>query len=99
MSIRADGATPSWAGPRVRYTIVVLKNITITLSENAARWARKKAAKENISVSKLVGRMVEHQMRMSDEYWRAYDRWKNIGPIEGVNAARRLTRDQAHDRC
>ena len=80
------------------YTKLVLKNVTITMSEDAARWARKKAADENISVSKLVGKMVESQMRMSDEYWRSYDRWKKVGSIKGVDAAGRLRRDQAHER-
>jgi hypothetical protein len=76
----------------------VLKNITITVSEEAAKWARKKAAEENTSVSKLVGRMLESQMRTSDDYWRAYERWKKIGTIKGLNAAGRLSREQAHER-
>ena len=80
------------------YTEFVLKNITITVSEEAAKWARKKAAEENTSVSKLVGRMLESQMRTSDDYWRAYDRWKKIGTIKGINAAGRLSREQAHER-
>ncbi len=45
--------------------------MTITVSEEVARWARKKAAEENTPVSKLVGGMLENQMRASDEYWRA----------------------------
>ncbi len=80
------------------YTEIVLRNMTITVSEELARWARKKAAEENTSVSKLVGRMLENQMRMTDEYWRAYDRWKKIGAIKGIDAARRLSRDEAHER-
>lgn len=72
--------------------------MTITVTEEVARWARKKAAEENTSVSRLVGRMLENQMRLSDEYWQAYERWKKIGAIEGVEAARRLPRDQAHER-
>ena len=76
----------------------MLKNITITVSEDAAKWARKKAAEENTSVSKLVGRMLENQMRVSDEYWSAYERWKKIGNIKGINAANRLSREQAHGR-
>ncbi|MRR13761.1 CopG family transcriptional regulator, partial [bacterium] len=51
----------------------MLKNVTITLTEEAALWARRKAADQNTSVSKLVGRMLEDQMRLSDEYWRAYE--------------------------
>jgi hypothetical protein len=79
------------------YTEFVLKNVTITVSEEAARWARKKAAEENTSVSKLVGRMLEDQMRCTDEYWRAYERLKRIKPIPGL-AAHRLTREEAHER-
>ncbi|MEK7403879.1 MAG: hypothetical protein AAB225_02105 [Acidobacteriota bacterium] len=72
--------------------------MTITVSEEAARWARKKAAEENTSVSKLVGRMLENQMRRSDEYWRAYERVKEIRSIPGIDAAHRLSREDAHAR-
>ena len=75
----------------------MLKNLTITVSEEAAAWARKKAAEENTSVSKLVGRMLESQMRMGDEYKRAYRRWKKIQNLP-VDAANRLSRDEAHER-
>ena len=74
----------------------MLRKVTITLTEEAALWARKKAAAENTSVSKLVGRIIENQMLLSDEYWRAYRKWKKIGSIKGINAAGRLSRDQAH---
>ncbi len=79
------------------YTGFVLRNITITVSEEAALWARKKAAEESTSVSKLVGRMLEEQMRTSDEYWRAYRQWKTIRGA-GAGAAHRLSRDEAHAR-
>ena len=75
----------------------MLRNVTITLSDEAARWARRKAAEENTSVSRLVGRMLEDQMRLSDDYWRAYRQWKRIRSI-GVDAAGRLSRDEAHAR-
>jgi hypothetical protein len=76
----------------------VLRNITITVPEEVARWARLKAAEENTSVSKLVGRMLEHQMRMTDEYRRAHARWKKIEPIQGLDAAGRFSRDDLHER-
>ena len=75
----------------------MLKNITITVSEEVARWARRRAAEENTSVSGLVGRMLETEMNMSDEYWRAYRRWKKLRSV-GVDAAHRLSREQAHAR-
>ena len=72
--------------------------MTITVSEEVAGWARRKAAEENTSVSKLVGSMLESQMKMSDEYWQAYERWKKIGAVKGIDAAGRMTREGAHAR-
>jgi hypothetical protein len=74
-----------------------LRKITISVSEEAALWARKRAAEEGTSVSKLVGRMLEDQMRTSDEYWRAYHQWRSIRGA-GAGAAHRLSRDEAHAR-
>ena len=72
--------------------------MTITVEESVARWARRKAADENTSVSKLVGRMLEREMRMSDEYWRAFERWKQMAPISGVDAGPKLTREEVNER-
>jgi cytidylate kinase len=78
----------------------VLKNVTITLDAEVAHWARRKAAEENISVSKLLARMLEREMRASDSYWRAFAEWKkrdrDLGV--GIDASKRFTRDQAHER-
>jgi hypothetical protein len=76
----------------------VLKNVTITLPQEVAHWARRKAADEDMSVSKLIGRILEEQMRRSDEYWRAYEQWKKLESIPGIDARRRLSRDQSHAR-
>jgi len=76
----------------------VLKNITITVTEEVARWARKAAAEENISVSKLVGKMLEKEMARRDEYWEAYERWKKIKPIKGLDASKRASREEVHER-
>lgn len=70
----------------------MLKNITITVSEEVARWARKTAAEENTSVSKLVGKMLEDEMRRKDEYWEAYEKWEKIKPIKGFEASKRWSR-------
>lgn len=75
----------------------MLKNVTITVEEDALKWARKQAAEKNTSVSKLVGRMLEDKMRLTDEYWAAYERMKKIKPIPGL-AANRLTREEANER-
>ncbi len=79
------------------HTDFVLRNITITVSEEAARWARIKSAEEDTSVSKLVGRMIEDQMRRAGDYWDAFEKFKKIKPIPGL-AKHRLTRGEAHER-
>jgi len=79
------------------YTEFVLKNITVTLPEEAAHWARMKAAEENTSVSRLIGKMIEAQMQRSDDYSDAYRRWKAL-PAMDLDAAHRLSREDAHAR-
>ena len=76
----------------------MLKTITITVSEEVARWARLKAAEENTSVSKLVGRMLEREMKQSGEYQKAYRRWKKLGAIDGIDASGRMSREESHAR-
>jgi len=83
---------------RTSYTDSVMKKVTITMSEEAARWARMKAAEESMSVSKLVGRMIEDQMRRGDEYWRAYEKWKTVTAVPGADATKRMSRQEAHER-
>ena len=75
-----------------------MKNITITVPEEVARWARRKAADENTSVSRLVGQMLERELRQSDAYWKAFEDWKTLEPVAGLDASRRLTRDEVHER-
>jgi hypothetical protein len=76
----------------------VQKNVTIKVSEEALRWARRKAADENTSVSRLVGDMLERQMRLTDEYWQAFERWKRIVPSGDVSADERMSREEVHER-
>jgi plasmid stability protein len=40
-----------------------MKNVTITLEEEVARWARIRAAERNTSVSRLVGEMLRDKMQ------------------------------------
>ena len=75
-----------------------LRNITITVSEEAARWARLRAAEENTSVSRLVGRLLEEQMRRTDEYSRAFEKLRKIRPIRGFDASKRLSRTDLYER-
>lgn len=74
------------------------RNITIKISDEAALWARRKAAEEDTSVSRLVGDMLERQMRLGDDYWQAYERWKANPAVGRHGAAARAGREEAHAR-
>jgi hypothetical protein len=74
------------------------RNLTIRISDEAVLWARRKAAEENTSVSRLVGEMLERQMRLSDQYWRAFEHWKSNQPLAGRGAEERLGREDVHER-
>jgi len=39
-----------------------MKNVTITIEEDVARWARIRAAEEETSLSRLVGEMLREKM-------------------------------------
>jgi len=46
----------------------VMKNVTITLDEEVARWARIRAAEKDMSVSRLVGKMLQEMMIQEQTY-------------------------------
>jgi hypothetical protein len=74
------------------------KNITIKLADETALWARRKAAEENTSVSRLLSDLLEREMRLSDAYWRAFEHWKSHRPTGAAGAAQRMSRDEVHER-
>ena len=78
----------------------MLKNVTITLDPDVARWTRRQAADEDLSVSKYIARLLEREMRQTDAYWRAYEEWKRLPDDLGgsIDASKRFTRDAAHER-
>ncbi len=45
-----------------------MKNVTITLDEEVARWARIRAAECGTSLSRLVGEMLREKMRDESNY-------------------------------
>jgi len=76
----------------------VSEGITITLDPAVAAWARHKAVDDHTSVSALISRLIEKEMRAA--YWRAYEKWKSLPDDLGVpiDASKRFTRDEAHER-
>lgn len=74
------------------------RNITVKLADETALWARRKAAEENTSVSRLLSAILEREMRLTDDYRRAFEHWKTHRPLATSGAAERMTRDQVHER-
>lgn len=84
----------------VHYSCATMKkqrNVTITLDENVARWARLEAARRDTSVSRLLADMLKAQMREKSAYEAAMHRAlarKAFLRTEG----RYLSREEAHER-
>ena len=74
-----------------------LRNVTITLEENVARWARLEAARQDTSVSRLLGRILEERMAEEDDYERSMRRALAQKPFLKSDG-RYLSREEVHDR-
>ncbi len=74
-----------------------MRNVTITLEENVARWARLEAAKQDTSISRLLARILEERMIQQDEYGRAIRRALGRKPFLKTEGAY-PSREEAHDR-
>ena len=53
-----------------------MKNLTITVDDNALEWARIEAARRGSSVSRMVGDFLGEMQRREDAYERAYLAWR-----------------------
>jgi hypothetical protein len=74
-----------------------LRNVTITLEEELARWARIKAAEENSSVSRLVGDLLRRQMQQHDRFDRARREFQRLGTAV-ISSGPCPRREDLHDR-
>jgi len=74
-----------------------LRNITVTLEEEVARWARIEAAKEEVSVSRFLAGILRQRMAAQDDYSRAMRRALGRKPFLKSDG-RYLYREEAHDR-
>jgi hypothetical protein len=74
-----------------------LRNITLTLEEEVARWARIEAAKEDVSVSRFLAGILKQRMAAQDDYAKAMRRALARKPFLKTDG-RYLSREEAHDR-
>ncbi len=57
-----------------------MKNITVTLDEETAAWARVYAAERNVSLSRFLGQVLNEKMHESREYERSMRRFFAFQP-------------------
>jgi hypothetical protein len=76
-----------------------MKNITVTVDPETAAWVRVYAAEKGMSVSRLVGELLQERMRDGREYDRAMRRYLSKPPFDLKGPAEPLpTKDEIHDR-
>ena len=74
-----------------------MKNVTVTLDEQTARWARVEAAKRDESLSSFLRELLEERMTGDAEYQSAMDRYFSRGGRTMGGA--RPSREELHDRA
>ena len=75
-----------------------MKNVTITVEEPVLEWVRVEAAKQNSSVSRLVGELLAEKMRHQDAYERAYQAWLNDDRTWRSDGTAYPKRDELYER-
>jgi hypothetical protein len=77
---------------------VFMKNITITLPDQVARWARVWAARNERSLSGMISNLVRQQMQLEDDYEQAMRNYLAEPPLKLKKKGRYPSRDEIHDR-
>jgi plasmid stability protein len=75
-----------------------MKNVTVTLDEDVARWARIWAARHETSVSRLLGQLLQERMLQEEGYEAAMQQHLAVAPQKLKTAGPYPTRDEIHER-
>ena len=76
-----------------------MRNLTITVDETVARWARVAAAERDMSVSRFVGELMREHMSHEREYERAMRRAVARSPLPiKARGDRYPSRNEIHER-
>ena len=76
-----------------------MKNVTVSLNEEVARWARVWAAEHNTSVSKMLGSFLEEKMKEEENYTRAKELYFSQQPKKLKETSESYpTRESMHER-
>jgi plasmid stability protein len=74
-----------------------MKNVTVTLDEETARWVRIEAARRDESVSSLLRELLREHMGGRESYAGAMERY--LGRERAMLGDRRPSREELHDRA
>ena len=75
-----------------------MKNVTLSLDDTLAEWARVEAAREAKSLSRFLSELVEERRRRDPAYRRAMESLFSRGPVDlGLNG-RAPSRESLYDR-
>lgn len=75
-----------------------MRNVTITLDDETALWARIEAARQDTSVSRFVGSLLREHMQGSDRYEAARRSYLGRQPTRLSGGESYPSRDELHDR-
>ncbi|HEX5046229.1 MAG TPA: CopG family transcriptional regulator [Gammaproteobacteria bacterium] len=76
-----------------------MKNVTISLDEKTASWARKHAAEKGVSLSRFIGEVLQKDMRRARDYERARRLFFSVVPAKLKGPGERYpTREELYDR-
>jgi hypothetical protein len=76
------------------------RNVTVSLDEETARWARVEAARRDISLSKLLAEVLREKMRGEEGYEAAMSAYLGRRPTRlRKRRSAYPTRDEVHDRA
>jgi Arc/MetJ-type ribon-helix-helix transcriptional regulator len=75
-----------------------MKNVTVTLPEEVARWARVQAAQREKSVSRYLADLLQEQMEEETAYEAAMVGYLKREPVRLSSGGPYPSRDELHDR-
>jgi hypothetical protein len=76
-----------------------MKNVTVSLPEEVARWSRVWAAEHNTSVSRMLGLFLKEKMESEKQYFQAMNSFINKEPVMLKEKGESYSsRDNLHER-
>lgn len=75
-----------------------MKNVTITMDEEVARWARVKAAEQDKSLSKFIADLLSRDMHKQRSYEAAMESYLSDAPGSIRSSGKYAKRDELYDR-